>query len=49
MVFLVGVCVVVVEFVMCRIVELVVVDDVDDCFVGVVVFVFVVVVVSFWL
>ena len=36
-VFSVGACVFVVEFVTCRTVELVVVDDADDCVVGAVV------------
>lgn len=46
-VFSVGACVVVVEFVTCRTVELVVVDDADDCVVEAVVVASVAVVVSF--
>lgn len=46
-VFSVGACVVVVEFVTCRTVELVAVDDTDDCVVGAVVLASVAVVVSF--
>lgn len=46
-VFSVGACVVVVEFVTCRTVELVAVDDADDCVVGAVVLASVAVVVSF--
>lgn len=45
-VFSVDACVVVVEFVTCRTVELAVVDDADDCVVGAVVFASVAVVVS---
>ena len=46
-VFSVGACVVVVEFVTCRTVELVAVDDADDCVVEAVVVASVAVVVSF--
>lgn len=46
-VFSVGVCVAVVGFVKCRTVELVVVDDADECVVGAVVIASVAVVVSF--
>ena len=45
--FSVGPCVVVVEFVKCRAVELAVVDDANDCVVGAVVVASVAVVVSF--
>ena len=45
--FSVGACVVVVEFIKCRVVELVVVDDANDCVVGAVVVASVAVVVSF--